>query len=97
MRVHRPITGSIQPKDGKWYAVINGYVDGKRKPNWIYTGYKIQSGKRKATEFLQKELVKRNEERNKPTRLKDASADMDFVDYLRMWHKTKKKSLEKIT
>ena len=85
MRVQRSITGSIQPKDGKLYAVINEYVDGKRKPNWIDTGCKPNGGKRKAQEFLQKEFVKRNEQRNKPTRLKDASADMPFVDYMRMW------------
>ena len=35
----RPITGSIQPKDGKWYAIINFYVEGKRKPKWFNTGY----------------------------------------------------------
>jgi len=97
MRVQRPITGSIQPKDGKLYAVINEYVDGKRKPNWIDTGCKPNGGKRKAQEFLQKELVKRNEQRNKPTRLKDASADMPFVDYMRMWLKTKRNVIEKIT
>jgi hypothetical protein len=97
MRKQRPITGSIQPKDGKVYAVINEYVDGKRKPNWIDTGFKVHGGKRNAAEFLQRELVRRNDERNKPARLKDASADMLFVDYLRIWLKTKKNDLERIT
>jgi len=53
--------------------------------------------KRNAAEFLQRELVRRNDERNRPARLKDAGADMLFVDYLRMWLKTKKNDLERIT
>ena len=97
MRVQKPITGSIQQKDGKWYAVINMYVNGKRKQDWMDTGIKTNGSKRKATEILQKELVRRNEERNKPQRLKDASADMLFVDYLRMWVKTKRNKIEPIT
>ncbi|MGI6169604.1 MAG: site-specific integrase [Christensenellales bacterium] len=97
MRVQRPITGSLQQKDNKWYAVINMYVDSKRKQDWMDTGIKINGSKRKANEILQKELVRRNEERNKPQRLKDASADMLFVDYLRMWLKTKRNRIEPIT
>lgn len=97
MRVQKPITGSLQQKDEKWYAVINMYVNGKRKQDWVYTGIKVSGSKRRANEFLQKELVRRTEERNKPQRLKDASADMLFVDYLRMWVKTKRNKIEQIT
>ena len=39
------------------------------------------------------ELFKRTQERNRPSRLKDASADLPFVDFLRLWLKMKKKSL----
>lgn len=47
------ITGSIQEKNGKYYAVLNLYDEnGKRKPKWINTGYEIRGNKKKAKEFL---------------------------------------------
>ncbi len=94
MKSARPLTGSLQTKNEKYYAVINEYSAGSRKQNWVYTGYKAVPGsKRRAQEFLQKELSKRTEERNRPSRLKDANADMLFVDFLRLWLKMKKKSV----
>lgn len=94
MKSERPLTGSLQAKNGKYYSVINEYVNGARKQNWIYTGLSTVSGnKRKAQAALQKELLKRTEERNRPSRLKDANADMPFVDFLRLWHKMKKKGV----
>ena len=40
------VTGSVQPKDGKLYAVINLYENGERKPRWIDTGVKIPANKK---------------------------------------------------
>ncbi|MDL2288227.1 site-specific integrase [Oscillospiraceae bacterium OttesenSCG-928-F05] len=97
MRKPRPITGSVQPLSGWYYAVINMYVDGKRKQDWVNTEIKSTGSKRKAAQFLQEELAKRNEEKNKPQRLKDASADMLFLDYLHLWLKTKRTKIEAIT
>ena len=97
MRKPRPITGSVQPLTGWYYAVINMYVDGKRKQDWMNIGIKSTGSKRKAAQFLQEELVRRNEEKNKPQRLKDATTDMLFVDYLHMWLKTKRTKIEAIT
>ena len=49
MKSQRPLTGSLQTKNSKYYSVINEYVNGARKQNWVYTGYKVASGnKRKA-------------------------------------------------
>jgi integrase len=94
MKSKRPLTGSLQPKNDKYYAVINEYVGGVRKQNWVYTGFKTDRGnKRKAKEFLDKELLKRSEERRRPSRLKDANADMPFLDFMRLWLKMKKKEV----
>ena len=61
----KPITGSIQPRDGAYYAVVNLYVDGKRKQPWIDTGYPVKNGKTKAKQFLMEELSRVNEARDK--------------------------------
>ncbi len=85
----KPITGNIQPKDGKLYAVINLYVDGKRRPKWIDTGFKERNGKRQANLFLQAELAKRNSEREKADSTILTNSDILFVDYLESWLPTK--------
>ena len=43
------MTGSLQQKNGKYYAVINlTDQNGKRKQKWISTGYEIKGNKKKA-------------------------------------------------
>ena len=39
------VTGSVQKKNNKWYMVINRYVDGKRKRQWLPTGLNIRGNK----------------------------------------------------
>ncbi len=97
MKTERPITGSVQEKNGKLYYVINEYEGKKRRQDWVYSGYPARGNKKKAEAGLQKELCKRNEQKNKPSRLKDANADMPFIDFMRMWLKTKKNSISTIT
>ena len=43
------MTGSLQAKRGKYYAVLN-FVDntGKRKQKWVYTGYEVKNNLRKS-------------------------------------------------
>ena len=49
------ITGSLQVKNGKYYAVLNlKDKNNKRKQKWISTGLVEKGNKRKAEEFLQK-------------------------------------------
>jgi len=49
----RVITGSIQIKNGKYWAVINLYNENNiRKPKWIDTGLPEKGNKRKADKFL---------------------------------------------
>lgn len=97
MKTQMPITGSLQSKNDKFYAVINEYEGGKRKQDWVYTGFPVRGNKKNAQEFLQKELCKRNEQRKKTSRLKDANADMPFIDFMRMWLKAKKKNISVLT
>lgn len=51
------MTGSIQIKNGKYYAVINlNDINGKRKQKWISTGYEVKGNKKKAEQFLRDKL-----------------------------------------
>ena len=50
-------TGSVQLKNGKWYAVLNLYDEnGKRKPKWISTGLPERGNKKKAEKFLREKI-----------------------------------------
>ena len=60
----KPITGSIQPRDGMLHAVINLYLNGRRKQPWIETGLAQRNGKTKAKAFLNDELAKINAARD---------------------------------
>lgn len=55
------VTGSLQTKRGKYYAVLNLYDHtGKRKQKWISTGYEIRGNKKAAKAFLDELLVAYN-------------------------------------
>ncbi|MCI2046892.1 MAG: site-specific integrase [Faecalibacterium sp.] len=55
------MTGFVQVKSGKYYAVLNLYDEnGKRKPKWISTGLPERGNKRKAEAML-KEIIARYE------------------------------------
>ena len=46
------LTGSLQSKNNKYYAVLNLTVDGKRKPKWIPLGLPVRGNKRQAETLL---------------------------------------------
>ena len=55
------VTGSLQTKRGKYYAVLNLYDHtGKRKQKWISTGYEIRGNKKAAKVFLDELLAAYN-------------------------------------
>lgn len=55
------ITGSIQPKNGKWQMVINMPMsNGKTKQKWRSTGLPVKGNKRKAQNMLDKQLAELN-------------------------------------
>lgn len=85
------MTGSIQVKNGKYYAVINTYINGKRKPKWIPTGLDKKGNKRKAEQILIDKI--------KEYELKEnlINTEILFGDYLVAWLKSKKISIDEIT
>ena len=73
------ITGSLQIKGGKYYAVINlKDADGKRKPKWISTGYDIKGNKKKAEKFLNEKISEYNKSDT-------PCSDMYVADYFENW------------
>ena len=52
------MTGSLQIKGGKYYAVISYKNEtGKRKQKWIGANLTVKGNKRRAEDFLQKVLA----------------------------------------
>ncbi|MBR3780635.1 MAG: tyrosine-type recombinase/integrase family protein, partial [Clostridia bacterium] len=55
------VTGNLQIKDGKYYAVVNLRDEtGKRKQKWVSTGLTVRGNKKNAEQFLNQELEKWN-------------------------------------
>ena len=55
------VTGNLQIKDGKYYAVVNLRDEtGKRKQKWVSTGLPVRGNKKNAEQFLNQELEKWN-------------------------------------
>ena len=75
------ITGSVQQKKGKWYAVLNlKDINGKRKAKWISTGLTVRGNKKKAEKFLEQQIDKYSEN------LAEGSAtDILLADYFERW------------
>ena len=73
------MTGSLTVKNGKYYAVLNVYEDGKRKKKWICTDLPEKGNKRKAEQFLREKLAEY--ERMEGI----VKTDMLFSDYIRVW------------
>lgn len=74
------MTGSIQIKNGKYYAVINTTdINGKRKQKWFATGLEVKGNKKKAEQFLRDKLKELEETSN------NENADILFCDYIKYW------------
>lgn len=73
------LTGSIQEKDGKYYAVLNLKDEhGKRKQKWINTGLPLRGNKKKAERILQEEIEKWDKKNI-------AYCDLTVADYFSEW------------
>lgn len=95
------ITGSIQPKNGKYYAVLNLYDHtGKRRPKWISTGYTVKGNKKKAQEVLN-ELTRRYSAQLPPSKRGQPACtrtvDMTLLDFLYEWLSTRKPHIQPTT
>ena len=73
------MTGSLTVKNGKYYAVLNVYENGKRKKKWICSGLSEKGNKRKAEAFLREKLAEY--ERMEGI----VQTDTSFSDYVRVW------------
>ena len=87
------ITGSLQTIRGRYYAVINLYVDGKRKRKSIFTGYKISESKTKANLFLQNVLHDMNVEYQNQLMMQNGAGGIPFIEFMRLWLSTKEHNL----
>ena len=85
------MTGSLQIKNNKYYAVLNFTgEDGKRRQKWIPTYLEVRGNKRKALEILHQ-----LEETYDDKRMQ--IEDLLFADYLTSWLERVKPTLEPCT
>ncbi len=86
------MTGSIQEKNGKYYAVINTTdINGKRKQKWISTGYETKGNKKKAEQFLRQKLKEFELQENL------VPSDVLFSDYVLYWLSLAKLKIDEST
>lgn len=86
------MTGSLQIKNGKYYAVINVRSNnGVRKQRWISSGISSKGNKKKAEQFL-RETIRQYEIAESII-----STDTLFCDYVKIWLKKAEKSIDPIT
>ena len=85
--------GSLQVKDGKYYAVLSFKTDEiqangkpKYKTKWFCTGYTVKGNKKRAEHFLE-------EKRNEYDRKNLNYSDLYFADYIELWLKNIKPEL----
>lgn len=85
------MTGSLQIKNGKYYAVINyKNSEGKRKQKWINTQLEEKGNKRKAEQILHRTLLQFSD-------FSEVKSDFLFSDYLLKWLENAKGKVEEST
>lgn len=86
------MTGSLQVKNDKYYAVLNLYdKDGKRKPKWVYTGFNTKDGVRKAEKALRAIITEHEQQHIVATK------NVLFSDYVKTWLYGYKSQVDTIT
>lgn len=85
------MTGSLTVKNGKYYAVLNVYENGKRKKKWISTDLPEKGNKRKAEQFLREKLAEF--ERMEGI----VRSDVRFSDYIRIWLEQIARTVDPVT
>ena len=90
--------GSLQIKNGKYYAVISTKDEyGKYKKIWINTGFEIKGNKKKAEQKLNELLIEYDNGEILQNKRNDHSNDILFGDYLQKWLLSIKNKVEEIT
>jgi len=85
------LTGCLQIKNDKYYAVLNLKVDGKRKPKWIPLGITTRGNKRRAEAELNRLLEEYA--REEEIKANHSEADILLADYLQKWLNTVKPTI----
>ena len=85
------ITGNLQIKNDKYYAVLNLKVNGKRKPKWIALGMPVRGNKRNAEAELMRLL--NDYELEAVAAANWTQADVLLADYLQSWLKMVKPTI----
>ena len=85
------MTGSLQTKNDMFYMVLNTYVEGKRKQQWIPTHLTVKGNKRKAEQLLRETLHEYE--------LKSGvvPSDVTLADYVRYWLTVIKQKVDPVT
>lgn len=85
------MTGSLQVKKGRFYAVLNFKDDeGKRKIKWFATGFQERGNRRRAQAFLNELLIKYQE-------YEIQKEERSFCEYILAWLTLEKAKIEKST
>lgn len=86
------MTGSLQEKNGKYYAVINTTdTNGKRKQKWVSTGLDIKGNKKKAEKFLRETILQYEQKINV------VSSDILFSEFIVQYLSSIKNKVDIIT
>lgn len=85
------MTGSLQIKNDKYYAVINYYENGKRKQKWICSNLTVKGNKMRAEKFLRDQITFYE---SKSGIIKN---DILFCDYVKIWLEQIKKTVDDVT
>ena len=85
------MTGSLQIKNDKYYAVINLYECGKRKQKWICSNLPVKGNKTRAQKFLREQLAIFE------CKSGNINCDILFSDYVKIWLESIRYSVDKVT
>ena len=86
------MTGSLQIKRGKYYAVLNlTDRDGHRRQKWVYTGYEVKNNQRKAEAAL-RDIIHEYEKINLVY-----EPDILLSDFLNQWLVEVKPFIDEVT
>lgn len=85
------MTGHLQIKKDKYYAVINTYENGKRAQKWISTGYTVKGNKLRTEKFLREQLALYE------SKSEIVNSDVLFSDYVKVWLEEIKNTVDNVT
>jgi len=85
------MTGSLQVKNDKYYAVINFYENGKRKQKWICSNLTVKGNKMRAEKFLREQITLYESKSG------IVNSDILFCDYVKIWLEQIKKTVDDVT